>query len=120
MGEAGEPLASVLGDEDRVLDSDASHAGDVDSRFGGHYVARLQDLLRFGRDVDRLVDVHADAVSEGMDELVLELGLIYDLPGGEVRRIGLGSRTVLRDTCLLSSGLASTTGTRVVRTSSTA
>ena len=81
MREIREPLAAVLSDEYGVLDPDTADTGDVDSRLRGDDVAGREDLLRTGRDVDGLMHIHADAVSEGMDELALELGFVDDLAG---------------------------------------
>ena len=36
-----------------------------------------------------------------MDELALELGLVDDLPGGEIRCVGLGTVVVFGDSCEL-------------------
>ena len=101
MVERCEDLTTVLRDQNRVLDPYPADSGDVDAGLCGHDVSCVQGLLGPVRDVDGLMDLLSDTVSEGVDELALELRLIDHLACGQVRCVSLGSVTVLRDTCQL-------------------
>src|SRR6266536_2179835 len=55
LGERGQHLTAVLGDDDQILDPDPPEAGEVDPRLDGDDISGLELVFRLLREPRRLV-----------------------------------------------------------------
>src|SRR6266511_1421800 len=93
LGERGQHLTAVLGDDDQILDPDHAEAGEVDPRLDGDDVSGLELVFRLLREPRRLVDEQADAVPEAVAELLAEAGRVDPPARGRVGGTAGDART---------------------------
>jgi len=86
-----QPL-TVLGDDDEVLDPTAEPPVEVDPRLHREHHPRLQFPVVAGHDVRLLVDVEPDPVAGAVEERVAVPGVLDDIAGGPIDRLGGDAR----------------------------
>src|SRR5262249_23650600 len=92
LGDRGEHLRAVVGDDDEILDADAADAGEVHAGLDGHDVAGRQRARVLDVQPRRLVHLQAEAVTETVTEERAEAGGLDDVPRDPVDGDAVGAR----------------------------